>query len=181
MNPLIEVSTDGGRNMRETCARVLAAALMTGAIATVVAMSAMLGAPTEHGRPIAVQPSLVQRTVRLAAQLSPKYRRDAARLVTAHTIHVRPRPVLVTRSLVVVRPHRTRRPVQHRQLTAAKPPAPTVTPPAPAAVPAPAPVEPAPAVTGEDAANGEGDPGHGHGHGQSQGHGQGHGHNDQDE
>src|SRR5437588_2384463 len=40
MDPLIEVSTGQGENMRETCARVLAAALMTGAIAAVVAMSA---------------------------------------------------------------------------------------------------------------------------------------------
>jgi hypothetical protein len=180
MNPLIEVSTVGGRNMRETCARVLAAALMTGAIATVVAMSAMLGAPTEPGRSMAVQPSLVQRTVRLTAQLPPRHRRRTAPLVvTAHTIHVEPRPVLVTRSLVVIRPHRSRRAVQHRQLTAARPPAPPVTPTAIAAVPAPAPVEPAPAPAGEDAKNGGGDHGHGHGHGEGQG--QGHGRGDQDE
>ena len=165
--------------MRETCARVLAAALMTGAIATVVAMSAMLGAPTGPGRPMAVQPSLVQRTVRLTAQLPPKHRRKPARLVTVHTIHATPRPILVTRSLVVVRPHRSRRPVQHRQLTATKPPAAPVTPTAIAAVPAPAPVEPAPAPAGEDAENGEGNHGHGHGHGEA--HGQGHGRSDQDE
>src|SRR5437773_3945449 len=104
MNPLIEVSTDGGRNMRETCARVLAAALMTGAIATVVGMSAVLGTPSEAGQPIVAPPSSVQRTVRLTAKPAPRHRQTAARLVTAHTIHVRPRPEVVTRSLAVVRP-----------------------------------------------------------------------------
>jgi hypothetical protein len=182
MNPLIEVSTDGGRNMRETCARVLAAALMTGAIATVVAMSAVLGAPSEAGRPIAAPPSSVQRIVRLTAQPAPRHQRTAARHVTAHTIHARPTPAVVTRSLAVVRPHRVRRPVHHRQLAAAKPP-PTapVAPPAPAVAGAPAPpAEPAPPPTAEDADNGDdGDPGHGHDHGHGQEHG--HGRSDQDE
>ena len=179
MNPLIEVSTVGGMNMRETCARVLAAALMTGAIATVVAMSPMLGTPTEPGRPIAAPPSSAQRTVRLTAQLLPRHRQSASGLVTAHTIHVQPRPEVVTRSLVVVQSHRVRRRVQHRQLAAAKPqPARPAAPAAPAAVPAPAPAEPAARPTGEDADNSDGsDPGHGHGHG----HGHGRGHSDQDE
>jgi hypothetical protein len=168
--------------MRETCARVLVAALMTGAIATVVAMSAMLGTPTEPRPPIAAPPSSVQRTVRLTAQLPPRHRRSAARLVTAHTTHAQPRPEVVTRSLVVVRPHRVRRRAQHRQLATAKPqPAPPVTPAAPAVAPAaPAPAEPAPPPTGEDAENGdESEPGHGHDHGH--GHGHGRGRSDQDE
>jgi hypothetical protein len=163
--------------MRETCARVLAAALMTGAIATVVGMSAMLDTPTEAGRPLAAPRPSVQRTVRLTAQLPSTHRPSAARLVSAHTIHAQPRPQVVTRRLVVVRPHRVRRPVQHRQLAVAKPqPAPTVALPAPAAAPVPAPAEPAPPPAGEDAGNGDlSDPGHGHGHRH------GHGRGDQDE
>jgi hypothetical protein len=149
---------------------------MTGAIASVVAMSAMLGAPTEPGRPIAAPPSAAERTVRLTAQLPPRHRRSATRLVTAHTIHVQPRPE-VTRSLVVVRPHSVHRRVQPRQLAAAKTqPAPPVASPAPAAVPAPAPAEPAPPPTGKGTdKGGESDPGHGHGHGH------GGGRSDQDE
>jgi pyruvate dehydrogenase E2 component (dihydrolipoyllysine-residue acetyltransferase) len=180
MNPLIEVSTDRGRNMRETCARVLAAALMTGAIATVVGMAALVGTPTEARRPVAAPPSSLQRSVRLTAQPAPRHRRTAARLATAHTIHVQSRPEAVARRLVVVRSHRAGRPVQHhRELAAAKPqPAPAVAPPAPAVAPAPAPApaEPAPPATGENADNGdESHSGHGHGHEH------GHSRNDQDE
>jgi len=177
MNPLIEVSTDRGRNMRETCARALAAVLMTGAIATVVGMSAMLGTPTEAGRPIAAPRSSLQRTVRLTAQLPPKPRRTATRLATAHTIHARPRPEAGSRTLVVVRAHRVRRPVQHRQLAVAKPqPAPPVAAPVPAVAPVPPPADPATPPTGEDTDNGnESHSGHGHGHGH------GHGRGDQDE
>src|SRR5947207_7116988 len=101
MNPLIEVSTDGGRNMRETCGRVLAAALMTGAIATVVGMAALSDTPSEAGRPIAAPPSSLQHSVRLTVQPAPRrHPRTAPRLVTAYTIHVQPRRDVVTHSLV---------------------------------------------------------------------------------
>src|SRR2546421_10800171 len=66
MDPLNEVSTERGVYMRETCARVLAAALMTGAIAAVVAMSALYDAPQEDGRALTAPPSSLQHSVRLA-------------------------------------------------------------------------------------------------------------------
>src|SRR5580765_8830413 len=131
MDPLIEVSTVGGKNMRGTCARVLAAALMTGAIAGVVGMAAYLGAPSQDGRPIAVPPSSLQRTVRLTARPVPKPRTSSARLVTTHTTRIQAQPVVISRSLVVVRRHRSRRPAASRELAATTP-----------AVPAPAPAPP---------------------------------------
>src|SRR5689334_21416227 len=142
MDPLNGVSTDGGKNMRETCARVLAAALLTGAIATVVGMSGVFGTPGQASRPLAAPPSALQRTVRLSVQsyrLLPRVTR-----VTAPRLEAWTRPQVVTRSLVVVRPARHHvRPAPSRQLASSKPaPAPptaTVVPAAPAQVAAPAP------------------------------------------
>jgi hypothetical protein len=147
--------------MRETCARVLAAALMTGAIATVVAMSVLFGTPGEASRPISAPPSSLQRSVRLAVHLAPQPRPSAARLVTAHTNYLPSRP----RTVSVLVTTRTRRvPLHARQLSSVPkpPPAPVAvpTPDAPAAVPAPA--EPPPALDqGKD---------NGHGHGHAYGH-----------
>jgi len=134
MDPLIEVSTDRGRNMRETCARVLAAALMTGAIATVVAMSALSGATGEAGRSFAAPPSSLKRSVPVVQVTTPRPRSigPAARSNSAG-----PRPVVVSRRLVVLR-HWS----PPRQLAAAKP-KPKPAPASPAATPTPAP-EPAP-------------------------------------
>jgi hypothetical protein len=151
--------------MRETCARVLAAALMTGAIATVVAMSALFGTPGEASRPISAPPSSLQRSVRLAVQLAPRPRPSAARLVTAHTNYMPSRP----RTVSVLVTTRTRRVPSHarRQLSSVRKPqpAPAVVPtpdaPAPAAVPASA-DPPAPVIDqGKD-------------HGQGRGHAYGH-------
>jgi hypothetical protein len=50
--------------MRETCARVLAAALMTGAIAFAVGMPALFGTAHELGRSVLAPPSSLQRTIR---------------------------------------------------------------------------------------------------------------------
>jgi hypothetical protein len=145
--------------MRETCARVLAAALMTAAIATVVAMAAHLGTPMGADRVIAAPPSSLQSTVRLTAQPAPR-RRNAARLVTTHTIQASSRPEVITRSLVVVRRHPARRPPPQRELAAT---APALTP----ATPAPAqPADPPQPVPG---AQGDGqNHGHGHGHGRGE-------------
>ena len=181
MDPLIEVSTYGGKNMRETCARVLAAALLTGAIATVVAMAAHLNGPSEAGMRLSVPPSSLQRTVPLTARPLAGHR-SAAKLVTTHTSHVRPQPEVIQRSLVVVHPRHAHRPTPspHRQLTENVPPpvptAPTPTPtPTPAPVPEPAPVVEAPAPAPSQDQQGE--------QGQAQGHGRGHayGHDKQDD
>ena len=130
--------------MRETCARVLAAALMTGAIATVVAMSALFETPTGPARPIAVPPSSLQRPVVFKVQPVRPHRRKATRLEDAHR-NSKPAPrVVVVQHLVTTRTTHVR--PQPRRLAAATPkpmpataPAPTIDVPAraPAAVPAP--------------------------------------------
>jgi hypothetical protein len=141
MDPLIEVSTVGGENMRETCARVLAAALMTGAIATVVGMSALFDTPSEPWRPISAPPSSLQRSVRI--QAAAVHRRPRVVLVaTAHRISLPSRPVVVTRRLVIVQPRRRQPP--RRRLASAKPrqlPAAASTAPAQLAAVAPPPAE----------------------------------------
>jgi hypothetical protein len=164
MHPLIEVSTEGGMNMRGTCARVLAAALMTGAIATVVGMAALFGTPTEGGRPISAPPSSLQRSIRLTAHLAPRHRRSAPRLVTVHTNHFR--PVRQQQAVSGLAGTRTRHvaPRPRRQLTSV--PKPEAVPvPAPAVAPTPA--DPPPPVTYEDDDQGKD---HGHGRGHAYGH-----------
>src|SRR5262245_48273776 len=109
--------------MRATCARVLAAALLTGAIATVVWMSALVGTPNEAGRPIAAPPSSQQRTVRLTAQGPPR-RHAAERLVTHNTIPAVTRPAAAASSLaVVVDKRRPRRQAPGRELATRATPA----------------------------------------------------------
>src|SRR5438093_7771113 len=103
MNPLIEVSTDQGGNMRETCARVLAAALMTGAIAVVVAMSALFGTPSGAERPITAPPSSLQRSIRVEVRRALPHRKSVERLVVVHPISPPARPVVVTRRFVIIR------------------------------------------------------------------------------
>jgi hypothetical protein len=168
--------------MRESCARVLAAALMTGAIAGVVGMAALVRTPTEAGPPISAPRSSLQRSVRLAAEPAPRPHRHTVRLVTRHTIHVQARPSVVRPRLAVVRRHAAvRRPARPRQLAVLTPaPQAAPTPPPPAA-PADATPEPPPAPTTADPAtsNAEADgqeeaeddgPGHGHGRGHAYGH-----------
>jgi hypothetical protein len=159
MHPLIEVSTRGGMNMRGTCARVLAAALMTGAIATVVGMGAFFGMSSEASRPISAPPSSLQRSVRLTAHLAPRHRASAPRLVTVHTNHFRP----AVNGLAVTRTHHVA-PRPRRQLASVPKPE---APPVPAPVVAPAPAEPPPPVTNEDDDQGKD---HGHGRGHAYGH-----------
>ncbi|MFL5950349.1 MAG: hypothetical protein ACJ74M_01990 [Gaiellaceae bacterium] len=160
--------------MRETCARVLAAALLTGAIASVVGMSTLLGTPGQAGPRLAAPPPALERSVRLTALPRPKQQARATRLVTTPTIHTHARPETVTRRLVVVHPHPVRRPAPRRQLAAAKPQ------PAPPALPAPpdppVPVQPAPAAPAEADDQSDDDRGDGR-----KEHGHGRGHEDQDE
>jgi len=70
--------------MRETCARVLAAALMTGAIAFAVGMPALFGTAHDLGRSVLAPPSSLQRTVRAPAFSAPS-RRAAGRERPANT------------------------------------------------------------------------------------------------
>jgi hypothetical protein len=171
--------------MRETCARVLAVALMTGAIATVVGTAALVRTPNEAGGPISAPPWALQRSVRLLAQPAPRRHRIVARLVTTRTIKARARPEPVQPSLAVVRRRPARQPVRRREL-AATTPAPTPTPaPAPVSEPAAAPEEPAaapPAAPSAETDQLEGeDEGHGPGHGHDRGHGHADGRDEQDD
>ena len=152
--------------MRETFARVLAAALMTGAIATVVGMSALFEMPSEPRRPIAAPPSSLQRSVRLEAQPAP-HRTRATRLQTAPPVSSLARPVVVTRSLVVIRPHRVHPPVRELASVRQQPK------PAPAPAPAPAVPQPpaAPAVVAVPPSESDKhETEHGHGPGSDKGH-----------
>ncbi len=72
--------------MRETCARVLAAALMTGAIAFALGAPALFESPREQIQSLTAPPSSLQRSVFVAALPAPKRPRPAERLVTAHSV-----------------------------------------------------------------------------------------------
>jgi hypothetical protein len=161
--------------MRETCARGLAAALMTGAIVTVVGMAALVKAPTETGAPMSAPPSALQRSVHLAPQPARRPRRIAAGLVTRRTIHVRTRPQAVSsRSLAVVRRHPARRRSTRQRQLAATTPAPTAQPEAAptdaGATPEPQAAPPAAAAPTDQAAEQDQGPGNGHGRGHAYGH-----------
>jgi hypothetical protein len=162
--------------MRETCARVLAAALMTGVIAGVVAMSAIVGSPSEDGLPVAAPPPSVERSVHAVGLPAPRpHRTSVRRPVRAHPPSTPARPAGVARRLVIV--HTRSAPSAHRRLASTKP-KPKARPAAPAApVPEPVAETQAPATTlaaaeaetGDDHGNGNA-----YGHDKDKDHGQGH-------
>jgi hypothetical protein len=156
-----------GKNMRETCARVLAAALLIGTIAAVAGLSALSGQPGETGGPIAAPPSALQRTVRLTA-LSEHRRAPAAEHVTEPLVRSRAQSDVVTRSFVVVRrpvtprtrpSPRRRLAASHRHAAVAVP-----VPVAPPAAPAPAATAPVPTEVPADEGDNDDRGGGGHGH-----------------
>jgi hypothetical protein len=180
MDPLNEVSTVGGENMRETCARVLAAALMTGAIATVVAMSALFETPTRPARPIAAPPSSLQRPVVFKVQPMRPHRRKATRLEDAHrNTKPAPRVFVAAQRLVTTRTRHVR--PQPRRLAAETPKPVPVTAPAPT-IDAPAqtpPGDPAPvAALPADKHDSDKEHDHGHGHEGDKSHKEHDGHKD---
>ncbi|TML05499.1 MAG: hypothetical protein E6G36_02525 [Actinobacteria bacterium] len=163
--------------MRETCARVLAAALMTGAIATVVAMSALFDTPQEVGRALTAPPSSLQRSVGVEVPAAPRHAPAAERLAPARArTRTRTPTVIISRQLVrrtiVVRHTHPPR----RQLAAVKPNPAQVVQPAPAPSPAPQPaVTPQPAPSADDPSKGHDGNGQGDEHADDHGHGPGHG------
>ena len=164
--------------MRETCARVLAAALMTGAIAAVVAVSALVGAPSKGARPIIAPPSSLERSVHTVALPAPRpHRASVRRPVSAHQIS-RPavRPSVLARRFVTIHTRATH--PSHRRLASNKPKAAPVAPTVPAQVPVA--VLPPPAPDLQTAApEAEDDHGNGHAYGHDKDHGHGHeGHED---
>jgi hypothetical protein len=158
--------------MRETCARVLAAALMTGAIAGTVAMSALFGPPSAADRPLTAPPSSLQRSVRAEVLREPPvHRTSVERPVTAHSLRTtRARPVVATHSLVIIRTRRVH--VVRRRFAATKPKPQPVAPATPAA--------PAPEAAATDASPPppveETESDHDHGNGNAYGHDKDHGH-----
>jgi hypothetical protein len=167
--------------MRETCARVLAAALMTGAIAAVVGMSALFDTPREPVRAISAPPSSLQRSVRM--QVAAVHRPRVVRVETAHRISLPPRPVVVTPRLVTIRPRRPQPP--RRRLASAKPrqsaaqasmASAQLAPAAPPQAEQPAAPE-APAAATDKQDNGDENQGHGKGHDKEHKHGH-NGHNE---
>jgi len=71
--------------MRETCARVLAAALMTGAIGFALAMPAVFGTAHDAVRSLTSPPSSLERSVHVVASALPRAVRPR-RLEPAHSI-----------------------------------------------------------------------------------------------
>ena len=121
--------------MRETCARALAAALMTGAIATAVGLPSAFESTSAPDRGLTAPPSSLQRTVRIPAGTAREGAHRAERGVVAQHAS---RPSVVSRARNVR--HVTVRPAPRRPHTApSRGPAPTPTPaPAPAPTPSPA-------------------------------------------
>jgi hypothetical protein len=73
--------------MRETCARVLAAALMTGAIATAMGLPTLFDGAGDLGPGVTAPPSSLQRSVRIPAHSAPPRPARAERLVTAQNVN----------------------------------------------------------------------------------------------
>jgi hypothetical protein len=122
--------------MRETCVRVLAAALLTGAIATVVGMAALVDTPQGSTRFVAAPASSVQRTVRLRVPVVHRHRQAARPPVTTHvTFRTAPRPAVVLQTPVVVRTHHAAPQPRQRRLAAVPAPAPAAAAAPPAAAP----------------------------------------------
>ena len=140
MHPSYEVSTNQGSYMRATCARVLAAALMTGAIAAALAGPALFDAPKDHGFNLTAPPSSHRRLVRVPALPAPRRTHRVERIVVALSIrHQAPRPVAV-RPAKGVTPPQASPPPDTRALESTPPPPP----------PAPAPATSAPAPSQDD-------------------------------
>jgi hypothetical protein len=126
--------------MRETCARVLAAALMTGAIAFALGAPALFESSRDEIQALIAPPSSLQRSVRVPALPAPARPRRADRLAAAQTIR---------RGATVAVERRTPRTLVRkvRRVLAAAPPrveAQPAQPPVETPPPAPAPPPPPP-------------------------------------
>jgi hypothetical protein len=125
--------------MRETCARVLAAALMTGAVAFAVAMPALIGVEREPGgRALTAPPSSLRRSVPMvaAAPAAPLRRPGSVQLVDVQSVSS-------TARVAVARPGSTRTAPSAQLQPAGAGRSTGVPRPAPAPAPQPAPTPPA--------------------------------------
>jgi hypothetical protein len=131
--------------MRVKCARVLAAALMTGAIGFALAMPAFFGTPNDVSRLLTAPPSSLQRSVRAVAPLATTSSTEAAeRLVGRRSVTTAARLAVIRFNLGA---GPAGRPGSLRPSSLARQPKPKPTPkpgPTPATTPAPTPA-PAPA------------------------------------
>ena len=180
------------------CARVLAAALMTGAITAGLTLPSLTSEPGGVPRAVPAPPLSHGRTLHLPALSKPVPRSPAPRNVS---VHAQPKRLAVTHSAsrpstVVLRPQlaSVRTPVAPKPTPKPAPrPVPTPTTPAPAPAPAavpaerelasdaaPPPAAPAPAQTSDQSCGGESDD-DGHGHGHANGHDKGDNENASDE
>ncbi len=163
--------------MRETCARVLAAALMTGAIATALGLPAAFDSALEPGRGLTAPPSSLQRTVHVPAVAASERSARSERLVAALSIRpsaARPLGRHVTSPGTLSR-------TRFKPPPAAAPSAPPAPEPAPgpaaepetrelaSATPQAAQPAPGPSRTTSQAAEGKGKKGKGHGMGKAKG------------
>jgi hypothetical protein len=158
--------------MRETCLRVLAAGLMTGAIAVVVGMSTLVGTSSDPGRPIAAAPPAEHHPIRVHVAPARPRRNAVKRPRSPREVSTPIRQAAINRRVVIIHTKAPR-----RQLAASKP--------KPKATPAPAPAPPiaesptvqaqattpSPSLPGADV-NAGGKNGHGYGHDKE--HGRGH-------
>src|SRR5438874_9322163 len=140
------------------CARVLAAALMTGAIAAALSFPALVGQGPGRQRVLAAPPSAHERTLRLPALAAPAnhqltvHRRSVSHQVGPALIDVRIRPQTRTGTVVFHRASIARHTRPAVTPPAVSPPAPAPAPSAPVAAAAPptrelaAEPQPAPAV-----------------------------------
>lgn len=174
------------------CARVLAAALMTGAIAGAFALPSLVGQGVEEPRALPAPPSVKQRTLHLPAPKAPAESTIAGR---RHVAHHAARPALIGVRIAPVKVHRTifhpaasagRSGLPSRSPAPSPRPAPKPRPgPAPAPAPSPAPsapperalaatsqppVAPAPPVVAPATPPAASDEDNGHGNGHAYGH-----------
>jgi hypothetical protein len=174
--------------MRETYARVLAGALVTGAIAAVVGMSALFETGKDAPLRVVAPPATLQRPVPI--EVAPAAVRPQKHAVR-RAVRTVSRPVhtaVVTRPLVTIKAKRPGSPaVRHLASSRPKPKPARVAPPTAETQPAPAEVasvatpEPAPLV--ETAGDAKEHPGHAYGHDKDHGNGNGnaYGHDKQKE
>jgi hypothetical protein len=129
--------------MRETCARALAAALMTGAIATALGLPSAFESASAPERGLTAPPSSLQRTVRIPSGTVRERPHRAELLVVRSSSH--PSATTKARDVRRVSVHRHPPVTQQPRVASTRGPAPKpASPPAPSeppvAAPAPAPV-----------------------------------------
>jgi len=95
--------------MRETCLRVLAAGLMTGAIAAVVGMSTLVDTSSDPGRPAAAAPPAEHHPIRIHVAPAPPRRNAVKRPRSLRDVSAPIRPTVIRRRVVSIHTKAPRR------------------------------------------------------------------------